>query len=170
MPKSGSKTFQKFIYCPNHHYIHLQKSSRKSYTWFAFTTLPKMASLCRKREICRHIGAYIFKGFSTRMVRKIWAALPRWFCFSKKSCGIFRKRCLRYVISASLPLFMKNFSKTNSPLGVSLTPSYAKVEVKNFSKRFLLHQPLGYSSLKVVKKISYMICLYNFAENGLFLP
>ena len=29
---------------------------------------------------------------------------------------------------------MKNFSKTNSPLGVSLTPKYDKVEVKNLSK------------------------------------
>merc|ERR1711989_67972 len=28
-PMSWSKTFQKFIYCPNHHYIHLQKTSRK---------------------------------------------------------------------------------------------------------------------------------------------
>merc|ERR1711989_283921 len=32
MPKSWSKTFQKFIYCPNHHYIHLQKSPRKFHT------------------------------------------------------------------------------------------------------------------------------------------
>ena len=28
--------------------IHLKKMSIKSHTWFAFTTLPKMASFCRK--------------------------------------------------------------------------------------------------------------------------
>ena len=35
----------------------------KYQTCFAFKTLPEIARFCRKREVCRRIGAHIFQRF-----------------------------------------------------------------------------------------------------------
>merc|ERR1711942_127942 len=57
------KTFQKFVYCPSHYYIHPQKTPSHFQTWFAFITLPEMACFCRKRDMSRRIRGYIFQSF-----------------------------------------------------------------------------------------------------------
>merc|ERR1712055_1019775 len=76
-PFPPSSSFSFLFYCPNHHHIHLHNTSNKSHTWFAFITLPEMACFCRKRDICRRVDGYFFKGFSTTGVKKICRALPR---------------------------------------------------------------------------------------------
>merc|ERR1711954_50511 len=86
----------------------------------------------------RYVGVCVqtfFKGFSTTRLKKFAERFRGDFNFSKNLVSIFEVAIKDTFFSALPSLFIKKFSKTNSPLGVSLSPYLAKVEVKILSKK-----------------------------------
>ena len=111
MPKSGSKTFQNFIYCPNHHYIHLQNTSSNSHTWFAFMTLPEMACFCRKRDICRRIDGYFFQRFFNEKGKKNLSRRSAVILFFQEILYHFSKSNRKIGKFGAVSFFYKKFFK-----------------------------------------------------------
>jgi len=81
---SRLKTFQKNRLLPQPFLYSSKKALSKSHTWFAFTTLPKLASFSGKG---RNAGVYLgkfFKGFATTRAKKNLRGASAVILFSEK--------------------------------------------------------------------------------------
>ena len=142
----------------------------KNFLLSKIITFPQLASFSgkgRKAGVC--ISTF-FKGFATTRAKKNLRGASAVILFSGKIFQHFLKSKFQIRYFGEPSFFMKFFSKTNPPLGVDLSPYQAKVYLKNLSKLRLLPQSSLHSSPKDVTPFSDMVCLYNFAGNGLFLP
>ena len=84
-----------------------------------------------------YTGVYrrnFFKGVSTTRLKKICAALPRWFCFREKSSGIFRKSMKKIGVFGATFFFYQKIFKDKTTHRVVLSPYYAKVLDKKHFK------------------------------------